>query len=157
MSTQAELLSLNRSSLYYQPVPPSEEEIALKHRIDQIYTESPFYGYRKITKQLQLEGMRVNHKAVARHMREMGLEAVYPGPASLQAGTSSRNLSVFAQKYRCKHPESYLGDRYHVYPLEQRMDVSRRCPGLVLKIRSKLGGRSNAAITFCSGSSGSCV
>jgi putative transposase len=80
VSTQAELLSLNRSSLYYQPVPPSEEEIALKHRIDQMYTESPFYGYRKITKQLQLEGMQVNHKAVARHMREMGLEAVYPGP-----------------------------------------------------------------------------
>jgi putative transposase len=80
VSTQAELLSLNRSSLYYQPVPPSEEEIALKHRIDQIYTAYPFYGYRKITKQLQLEGMQVNHKAVARHMREMGLEAVYPGP-----------------------------------------------------------------------------
>jgi putative transposase len=80
VSTQAELLSLNRSSLYYQPVPPSEEEIALKHRIDQIYTEYPFYGYRKMTKQLQLEGMQVNHKAVARHMREMGLEAVYPGP-----------------------------------------------------------------------------
>jgi putative transposase len=80
VSTQAELLSLNRSSLYYQPVPPSEEEIALKHRIDQISTAYPFYGYRKITKQLQLEGMQVNHKAVARHMREMGLEAVYPGP-----------------------------------------------------------------------------
>ncbi|GHO87672.1 hypothetical protein KSZ_56780 [Dictyobacter formicarum] len=80
VSTQAELLSLNRSSLYYQPVPPSQEEIALKHRIDQIYTAYPFYGYRKITKQLQLEGIQVNHKAVARHMREMGLEAIYPGP-----------------------------------------------------------------------------
>jgi len=83
VSTQAELLSLNRSSLYYQPVPPSAEEVALKHRIDQISTDYPFYGYRKITKQLQLEGLQVNHKAVARQMREMGLEAVYPGPASL--------------------------------------------------------------------------
>lgn len=80
VSTQAELLGLNRSSLYYQPVPPSPEEIALKHRIDQIYTAYPFYGYRKITKHLQLEGVQVNHKAVARHMREMGLEAIYPGP-----------------------------------------------------------------------------
>lgn len=80
VSTQAELLSLNRSSLYYQPVPPSAEEIALKHRIDQIYTAYPFYGYRKITKQLQLEDIQVNHKAVARHMREMGLQAIYPGP-----------------------------------------------------------------------------
>ncbi len=80
VSTQAELLGLNRTSLYYQPVPPSAEEIALKHRIDQISTAYPFYGYRKITKQLQLEGIQVNHKAVARHMREMGLQAMYPGP-----------------------------------------------------------------------------
>jgi len=29
---------------------------------------------------LQREGVEVNRKAVARHMREMGLEAVYPGP-----------------------------------------------------------------------------
>jgi putative transposase len=28
VSTQAELLSLNRSGLYYQPVPPSLQEVA---------------------------------------------------------------------------------------------------------------------------------
>ena len=32
------------------------------------------------TAQLQREGLAVNHKAVARHMREMGLAAIYPGP-----------------------------------------------------------------------------
>jgi putative transposase len=80
VNTQAELLSLNRSSLYYQPVPPSAEEIALKHRIDELFTAHPYYGYRKITAQLQREEIEVNHKAVARHMREMGLAAIYPGP-----------------------------------------------------------------------------
>jgi hypothetical protein len=64
-----------KSLLYYQPVPPSPAEVALKHRIDEIYTAHPYYGYRKITAQLQREGMQVNHKAVARHMREMGLAA----------------------------------------------------------------------------------
>jgi len=44
VSTQAELLSLNRSGLYYQPVLPSAEEVALKHRIDEVYTEHPYYG-----------------------------------------------------------------------------------------------------------------
>jgi hypothetical protein len=38
VSTQAELLSLNRSGLYYQPVALSAEEVALKHRIDELYT-----------------------------------------------------------------------------------------------------------------------
>jgi putative transposase len=34
LSLQADLLSLSRSSLYYQPRPPSAEEVRLKHRID---------------------------------------------------------------------------------------------------------------------------
>lgn len=80
MRTQAQLLTLNRSGLYYQPVPPAPEEVALKHRIDELYTAHPYYGYRRITAQLQREDQQVNHKAVARHMREMGLAAIYPGP-----------------------------------------------------------------------------
>jgi putative transposase len=41
LTRQAALLGLSRSSLYYQPVPPSPEEVALKHRIDEIYTAHP--------------------------------------------------------------------------------------------------------------------
>lgn len=78
--TQAELLSLNRSGLYYIPVPPSAAEVAVKHRIDEIYTERPFYGVRRMTAQLRREGLLINHKAVERHMREMGLRGVAPGP-----------------------------------------------------------------------------
>ncbi len=77
---QAELLSISRSSLYYQPREPSAEEIAIKHRIDEIYTQSPFYGSRKIEAQLRREGVVINRKTVQRHMREMGIVAVYPGP-----------------------------------------------------------------------------
>jgi len=80
LSIQADLLGLNRSSLYYRPVTPSADEIALKHRIDEIYTQWPFYGSRRITAQLKRDGFTVNRKAVQRHMREMGLEAIYPGP-----------------------------------------------------------------------------
>ena len=75
IQTQAELLSLNRTSLYYVPVPVSAAEIAIKHRIDELYTQYSFYGSHKIAQELG-----VNRKAVQRHMREMGLVAVYPGP-----------------------------------------------------------------------------
>ncbi|WP_209876652.1 hypothetical protein [Paenibacillus silagei] len=44
IQVQADLLSLNRSSQYYQPVPPSSEEIRLKHRIDELYTKHIFLG-----------------------------------------------------------------------------------------------------------------
>ncbi len=52
---QAELLGLSRSSLYYRPIPPSTEEVAIKHRIDEIYTRWPFYGSRRITVVLNQE------------------------------------------------------------------------------------------------------
>jgi putative transposase len=61
-------------------VAPAPEEVALKHRIDAIYTDRPYYGIRRITAQLRREGILVNHKAVARHMREMGLAGICPGP-----------------------------------------------------------------------------
>lgn len=80
LSHQAELLGISRSSLYYQPRGPSEEEVRLKHRIDEIYTKYPFYGSRKIAAHLHREGEVINRKTVQRHMREMGIVAIYPGP-----------------------------------------------------------------------------
>lgn len=44
IQVQADLLSLNRSSLYYKPVPPSPEEIRLKHRIDELSRSIPSWA-----------------------------------------------------------------------------------------------------------------
>jgi len=79
VTTQAELLSLNQSSLYYRPVPPSAEELWIKRRIDEIYTAWPFYGSRKIQVELNKE-ITINRTAVQHHMREMGISAICPGP-----------------------------------------------------------------------------
>ncbi len=78
LCTQADLLSLSRSSLYYRPRHPSAEEVALKHRIDALYTQYPFYGSRRLTAQLRREERGVNRKAVHRHMREMGIAGIHP-------------------------------------------------------------------------------
>ena len=51
-----------------------------KHRIDEIYTQSPFYGARRIAAQLHRESMGINWKTVGRYMQEMGIAAIYPGP-----------------------------------------------------------------------------
>jgi putative transposase len=80
LTVQADLLSVSRSSLYYRSRQPSPDEVALKHRIDALYTEHPFYGSRRITAQLRREGREVNRKAVQRHMREMGIAGICPGP-----------------------------------------------------------------------------
>lgn len=80
LKRQAELLGLNRSGLYYQAVPPSPEEVALKHDIDRIYTECPFYGSRRIAAVLQQEGRSIDYRTVRGHMREMGIQGICPGP-----------------------------------------------------------------------------
>jgi putative transposase len=77
---QADLAGISRSSLYYRPAPPSLEEVALKHRIDALYTKWPFYGSRKITAALRNDGVVINRKQVQRHMREMGIRGICPGP-----------------------------------------------------------------------------
>jgi putative transposase len=80
LTIQSELLGISRSSLYYQPREPSAEEIAIKHRIDELYTDYPYYGSRRLTAQLRREGVVINRKAVQGHMREMVIVAVFPGP-----------------------------------------------------------------------------
>jgi putative transposase len=77
---QCELLSLKRSGLYYAPRGDSEHDLLIKRRIDEVYTAYPFYGIRKIRAHLRTDRLLVNHKAVARHMQEMGLRAIAPGP-----------------------------------------------------------------------------
>jgi putative transposase len=50
--------------------------------IDRIYTERPYYGSRRITKQLNRlpEWRDVSRKRVSRLMKRMGIEAIYPKP-----------------------------------------------------------------------------
>jgi len=77
---QCQLLGLNRTGLYYRGKPQSVEDSELMRLIDEQYTITPFYGYRRMTVYLQNLGFRVNHKRVRRLMRKLGLEAIYPKP-----------------------------------------------------------------------------
>jgi transposase-like protein len=47
---QCQLLKLNRTGLYYTPTPKfsTKADIEILNQIDEIYTESPCYGYRRI-------------------------------------------------------------------------------------------------------------
>jgi putative transposase len=77
---QCELLSLNRSSLYYRPVGESEENIGLMRLLDEQYTRTPCYGVLKMEAYLRSLGYEVNIKRVRRLLRTMGLEAIYQKP-----------------------------------------------------------------------------
>jgi len=78
VSTQCELLGLNRSTLYYEPCAEDSLNLELMRVIDEVYTKYPFYGSPRITEWLRRHDYEVNHKRVERLMRLMGIQALYP-------------------------------------------------------------------------------
>ena len=109
LSTQAELLGLNRSGLYYKPTSPSPMTVALRHKIDEIYTQRPFLGSRRITWELKREGFPVNRKAVQRHMQEMGIRAIYPGPNLSKREQESRIFPYLLRNLKIEKPNHVWG------------------------------------------------
>jgi putative transposase len=87
---QCELLGVNRSSLYYDPVGESSENLRLMRLLDEQYTRAPFYGSRRMVEWLATQGHEVNRKRVSRLMALMGIEAVYPKPKLSQPGEGHR-------------------------------------------------------------------
>jgi putative transposase len=81
-----ELLGLNRSTLYYKEKTVNINDIDLLNSIRDTWERYPFYGYRRITKELRANGIKVNRKRVQRLMAWGGIQAIYPGP-----NTSRRN------------------------------------------------------------------
>ena len=75
---QCEILELGRSSFYYEPVPVSAEDKTLMDKIDEIFTQWPFLGARRISKRLKEAGVACGRRHTGTLMRLMGLEAVFP-------------------------------------------------------------------------------
>jgi putative transposase len=97
LAEQAELLGISRTSLYYTPLPADPETLDLMKRIDKIHTEIPFYGARKIAKQVRLDIKSEAERALKERlplpllyypgrqrvgtlMETMAIEAIYPKP-----------------------------------------------------------------------------
>ena len=109
LSIQANLLSISRRSLYYQPKPPPPEEVAIKHRIDALYTAHPFYGSRKLTVLLSPTFGPINRKRVQRYMREMGIAGIAPGPNLSKRLTEHRVYPYLLRDLTAHHPNHIWG------------------------------------------------
>lgn len=75
---QCELFGINRSSYYYKEAEISAKKLAILRAIDAIYTEIPFYGYRKVHQQLLEDGFQIGVNRVRDYMKELGLKVIYP-------------------------------------------------------------------------------
>jgi putative transposase len=77
---QAQILDLSRSSVYYVARPLQERDLVLMRRLDELHLKWPFYGSRKLTRELQKDGHEVGRRHVTTLMRRMGMETIYRKP-----------------------------------------------------------------------------
>ena len=84
ITRQCRLVSIARSSFYYEGRGESPLNLRLMRLIDEQFLETPFYGSRQMTRWLCREGYTVSRKRVRRLMRLLGLQAVFQRPRTSQ-------------------------------------------------------------------------
>jgi putative transposase len=108
LTVQAELLGISYSSLFYKAVLPSKRELAIKRRIDEIYTAHPYYGSRRITRELRSEfGMA--RSTIQHYMQEMGIFALVPGPHTSKPAPEHQKFPYLLRNLSAEQPNHIWG------------------------------------------------
>lgn len=95
---------INRSQLYYKPIPENRDNLKIMTLMDEHNIEHPDEGVRGMQNMLLSNEQTVNHKRVRRLMRLMDIKAIYP----------RKNLTAIA-----------MGEYKYPYLL-RNMDITRR-------------------------------
>jgi putative transposase len=77
---QAEVLSISRSTVYYELRPISDEDLWLMRRLDELHLNYPFAGSRMLRGLLWQQGLEVGRRHIKTLMKRMGIEAIYRKP-----------------------------------------------------------------------------
>nr|WP_264212261.1 IS3 family transposase [Leisingera thetidis] len=101
---QCKLLSISRSSFYYQPKGETALNLMLMRRIDEQFLETPFFGVRQMTWHLRNEGHLVNEKRIRRLMRVMGLMSIYQKPNTSKAAKGHKTYPYLLRGLRVGRP-----------------------------------------------------
>ncbi len=77
---QCELLELNRSGLYYEPVKETAENLEVMRLMDEQYLKTPFYGLERMLVFFIVAGYKINRKKLRRLMKLVGWQTLYCAP-----------------------------------------------------------------------------
>ncbi len=84
ITRQCRLVSIARSSFYYEGHGESPLNLRLMRLIDEQFLQTPFYGSRQMRRWLRRQGYTVSRKRVRRLMRLLGLQAILQRPRTSQ-------------------------------------------------------------------------
>lgn len=105
MNALCQMTGLSRAGFYRWRVPrqATPVEMEIRDEMQRVALESPAYGYRRITVELQRRGFDVNHKRILRMMREDNLLCIRRR-AFLVTTDSRHNLPVYSNLARTLTP-----------------------------------------------------
>ena len=117
ITRQCRLVSIARSSFYYEGTGESPLNLQRLRRIDEQFLETPFYGSRQMTRWLLRQGTRVSRKRVRRLMRLLGLQAIFQRPRTSEPHPAHRiypyllrDLAIARPNHVwCPAPQGFLG------------------------------------------------
>lgn len=92
-----------------------------------------------MTAQLKRSGYRVNPKRVARLMRKMGIQAIYPQPRTSMANSEHRIYPYLLRGVEIVRVNQVWSCARHLYQTGWRFSLFDRRPGLVFTICFELG------------------
>ena len=117
---QCRLVSIARSSFYYEGTGESPVNLRLMRSIDTQFLETPFYGSRQMQRWLRQQGDTVSRKRVRRLLRLLGLHAVFQHPPDVSVAPGTQDLSLPAARPADHAVEPRGGARHVTYiPLQR--------------------------------------
>ncbi len=102
VNKQCKILNIAKSSLYYVPVKKfnSEEDLKLLNALNDIYSEFPYYGTRRLVTALANEGFNVGRKLVKSMMEYMGIKALYPTHKTTQPNKEHDKFPYLLKEFK---------------------------------------------------------
>lgn len=116
---QCKLLSISRSSFYYQPKGETALNLMLMRKIDEQFLETPFFGVRQMTWHLRNEGNLVNEKRIRRLMRLMRLMPIYQKPNTIKAAKSHKTYPYLLKGLRVTQPNQVWASDITYIPMRR--------------------------------------
>jgi putative transposase len=115
---QAEILGMARSSIYVVPSPVSQDTLNLQNAIDRIYTRLPFYGTRRILREIRTEyGILAGRARIRSTMRALGLQTLYTKPKTSTPHPDHRIYPYLLRRITAAHPNHIWGTDITYIPL----------------------------------------
>jgi len=106
MRRQCKLLGVARSSVGYEAVPESSEDLKTKELLDKIYLEDPCLGSRRLVTVLERDhGVKLNRKHLQRLRREMGHEAIWCRPRTSIPDATHRKYPYLLRNLEVERPD----------------------------------------------------